>query len=113
VPQRLCEQTRTTLKTAKQQKNSKSSRKSTTEEEAEAEAETYVDCWRPPQCEATIRNLVQTRTLRIGELLELHALLESTRLQRENVNNTIPAVREIVFMSNWGRKRVVAVDSEE
>ena len=37
--------------------------------------------WRPPQSETTIRNLVETRTLRVGQFLELHAFFEARRLK--------------------------------
>src|SRR5690242_18280404 len=36
-----------------------------------------VDSRRPPQRKTTVRNLVQTRTLRVCQLLELHLLLEA------------------------------------
>lgn len=36
-----------------------------------------VDCWRPPQGEATIWNLVETRSLGVSQLLVLHGLLEA------------------------------------
>jgi len=39
-----------------------------------------VDCRRPPQREATVRDLIETGALRIGQLLVLHRLLEATRL---------------------------------
>ena len=37
-----------------------------------------VDCRRPPEGEATVRNLVQTRALGVSELLKFHALLKAT-----------------------------------
>lgn len=40
-----------------------------------------VDGGRPPQREATVGDLVQTRPLRVGELLVLHRLLETARLR--------------------------------
>ena len=39
-----------------------------------------VDRWRPPQREATVWNLVETRALRVGQLLVLHRLLKPARL---------------------------------
>lgn len=39
-----------------------------------------IDGGRPPQREATVRDLVETRALRVGELLVLHRLLESRGL---------------------------------
>ena len=39
-----------------------------------------VDGGGPPEGEPTIGNLVETRPLRIGELLELHRLLKATGL---------------------------------
>jgi len=39
-----------------------------------------VDGRRPPQCEATIRNLVQTGSLSVGQLLVLHRLLKAGSL---------------------------------
>ena len=42
-----------------------------------------VDRRRPPQREAAVRNLVETRTLRVRQLLVLHALLEAARLLPE------------------------------
>mmetsp|Transcript_3442 Transcript_3442/g.12110 ORF Transcript_3442/g.12110 Transcript_3442/m.12110 type:complete len:287 (+) Transcript_3442:2278-3138(+) len=38
-----------------------------------------VDRRRPPEGEAAVRDLVETRALRVGELLELHRLLEAGR----------------------------------
>jgi hypothetical protein len=37
-----------------------------------------VDCWRPPQCEATIWDLVQTTPLGIGQLLVFPAHIQPT-----------------------------------
>ena len=33
-----------------------------------------IDCWTPPQGEATIGDLVETGSLSVGELLKLHRL---------------------------------------
>ena len=47
-----------------------------------------IDCWAPPEREATIRDLIQTRALRIGELLVAHGLFETGRLLPEQ---TLPS----------------------
>ena len=50
------------------------------------EADVYVravDRWTPPQCETTIWNLIETGTLRIGELLVSHRLFETGSLLPE------------------------------
>jgi len=50
-----------------------------------------IDRRAPPQRETTVRNLVETRTLRVGELLVSHRLFETGRLLPEK---TLPR-REI------------------
>ena len=50
-----------------------------------------IDRWRPPKCEATVGDLVQTGPLRVGELLEFHTLFETGRLLPEQ---TLPG-REV------------------
>ena len=42
-----------------------------------------VESGRPPECEAAVRDLVETGALRVGELLELHRLLEARGLLPE------------------------------
>ena len=37
-----------------------------------------VDCWRPPQSETTVWNLIETRTLGVGQFLVFHRLLKAT-----------------------------------
>lgn len=39
-----------------------------------------VDCWWPPQCEASVWDLVETRALCIGQFLVLHWLLKAAGL---------------------------------
>jgi hypothetical protein len=36
-----------------------------------------VDSWRPPKCKSSVRNLIQTRSLGMSQLLKLHRLLEA------------------------------------
>jgi hypothetical protein len=38
-----------------------------------------IDCWRPPKSETTIRNLIQTRSLRIGQFFELEKKINSQK----------------------------------
>ena len=47
-----------------------------------------IDSRAPPESESTIRNLVQTGTLSIGELLVSHGLLEAGRLLPEKSYDT-------------------------
>jgi hypothetical protein len=66
------------------------------------EADVYIcaiDSWTPPECEATVGDLIETRALSIGELLVSHRLLEAGRLLPEQ---TLPcgevrALEECVF----------------
>ena len=44
-----------------------------------------VDGGRPPQCETTVWNLVETRTLCVGQFLVFHGLLKSTGLLPERM----------------------------
>jgi hypothetical protein len=44
--------------------------------------ETYIDIrsvnrWRPPKCEPSIGDLIETRSLRVRELLKLHRFFEA------------------------------------
>ena len=50
-----------------------------------------IDGWTPPEREATVRNLVETRPLRVRQLLVTHRLLEAGRLLPEE---TLPG-REV------------------
>lgn len=36
-----------------------------------------VDGWRPPECEPTVRDLIETRPLGVGQLLVFHRFLKS------------------------------------
>ena len=42
-----------------------------------------VDGGRPPECEATVGDLVETRSLGVGQLLPFHGLLETAGLLPE------------------------------
>ncbi len=44
-----------------------------------------VDGWRPPECEATVGDLIETGSLSVRQLLVLHRLLKTTRLLPEIV----------------------------
>lgn len=52
--------------------------------------------WRPPKRETSIRNLVETRPLGIGEFLEFHRLLKAAVVEDEIV---MPQV-ELVFIDS-------------
>ena len=56
-----------------------------------------IDGRRPPQGEATIRNLVETRALRIGKLLVLHRLFKTAG--DGNVRNRARSKRRTQVMS--------------
>jgi hypothetical protein len=60
-----------------------------------------VDRRTPPEREPTVRNLVKTRPLGVGELLVLHRLLESRRLLPEE---TFPS-REVRALEQRLRSR--------
>lgn len=55
-----------------------------------------IDRRRPPQREATVGNLIQTGSLRVGELLELHRVLESTIVHHQSIRSkeTLVAVHD-------------------
>ena len=48
-----------------------------------------INCWAPPQSEPTVRNLVQTGPLSVGQLFVSHGLLETGGLLPEETYHHI------------------------
>ena len=53
-------------------------------------------CYLPPKCEPSVRNLVETRSLSVRELLELHRLFKAGVVEH---NVVVPQVELILINS--------------
>ena len=62
-----------------------------------------IDRRAPPQRETTVRNLVETRTLRVGELLVSHRLFETRRLLPEETlpRREVRSLEQRVFQDTF------------
>ena len=63
----------------------------------------WIDRWAPPQHETMVRNLVETRTLRVGELLVSHRLFKTRCLLPEETlsRREVHSLEQCVFQDTF------------